>query len=154
MKLIHLAAGLKCKVLAVCERDQSQVLAFLMQGLEDQPKLTEMMTALILQEVPNDGLPWEDPRKVRQLYKDILWEFKRDLWLDGEHAGMRIVFFLDSDEPERVVCASGFYKMGNAKTPDSEKDKALKLRQAYFDALASGLLEIESLGEDSHESVN
>lgn len=160
MRLIQLAAGRKYGVWAVCDEmddETCQVLEMLLvRVLEEHPDLQEMMTPLLFEEVPNEGPPFDDPRRAKRLYREILWELKADKGSGTKnHIGLRIAFFFDDTEPDQIICTNAFYKQEN--TPQQELDKALAERARYFTDKSNHRLvpELGLLrGAEDHEQAN
>jgi len=144
MKLLHLAAGRKHVLWAVCdEGGECQVLETLLMASEEggeRAALAEDIMALAFEEVPNNGIP-DDPRRVKNLYREILYELKADRGNGKQHEGLRIAFFFEG--PKVLICTNAFYK-GNS-TPPRAHEKALSERQRYLEAKERGQLEFESV---------
>lgn len=143
MRLLHLAAGRKHVVWAICDESGGcQVLEMLMKAAAEHADLAEDMMALLLEEVPDAGPPLGDSRKAKRLYRDFLYELKADKGSGrGGRLGLRVAFFFDG--PTVVVCTNAFYK--SSSTPPDQHKAALDARLTYFEAKERGELEFESL---------
>lgn len=145
MRLVHLAVGRKHVVWAVSDENGGcQVLDMLIRAMDEYPGLTDAMMALLLEVVPDTGPPFEDPRRAKRLYRDLLYELKADQDLGRrQHLGLRVVFFFDDEDATRIVCTNAFYK--ERATPQHELELALLERARYFEAKRRNQLELELL---------
>jgi hypothetical protein len=135
MKVLYLAPGRKYDVWALCnEEEVCQVLEELQRIGGQHPDLVEAIMALLLEVVPNDGPPLDDPRRAKRLYRNLLYELKVDKDISRrEHVGIRVAFFFDVFYGgEVVVCTNAFPKTGSS-TPEGELDTALRERARYFE---------------------
>lgn len=86
----------------------------------------------LLERVSHTGPPHR--REVSRILRDGIFEFKR--------GSVRILYFYDANHI--IVCTHGFQKQSRqtARTPDAEIEKAIRLRDRYFQDKASGNNEV------------
>jgi hypothetical protein len=145
MRLLHLAAGHKYVVWAVCDGNACQVLDMFMKVQEEHPDLAEDMGALLFEVVPKVGPPLDDSRRAKRLYRDILYELKANKLVGGgKQLGFRVAFFFDG--PSLIVCTNAFYKAQS--TPQAALNLALGEQARYFEAKRRGELKPESVEID------
>ena len=130
MKVLHLAAGRKHDVWAMCGDDGTcQVLEVLRAVPDEHRDLVETVLALLYEVTPTDGPPLHDPRRAKMLYRDLVYELKADKDLPRrKHLGLRIAFFFDGPI---IVCTNAFLKSGG--TPQAALDTALLERARYYE---------------------
>jgi phage-related protein len=118
-----------------------------MQARIDHPDLADTIMALLLEEVPNEGPPLDDPRRAKRLFRDILYEVKADKGTRKLHVGLRVAFFYDCFDKPVIICAHAFRKSGGSNTPETDLDRALERRSTYFEHKQENKLEfmIEAL---------
>ena len=87
----------------------------------------ETMRALISEHVPRNGPPRHNELRCKPIGDDIL-EFKT-----GPRRGRKLRVLWFYDEGHVIVCTHSLMK-DTAKTPREEKDRAIRMRSAYFDA--------------------
>lgn len=135
MKVLHLAHGRKYDVWALCNDDEvCQVLEALQRISAEHSDLIATITALLLEVVPNEGPPLDDPRRAKRLFRDLLYELKADKDISRrQHVGIRIAFFFDEFYGgDVVICTNAFPKTGT-NTPEEALDMALRERARYFE---------------------
>lgn len=123
------------------------VLAILLDTKRFHGRLFEQMTAALREYTPVKGPPWDETingvARAKQLY-DGMSEFiahnrevsrrKRARQSEDEKAlGLRIFFF---EYGRDVICTNGCYK--TTTTPAEALPAAFRVRQSYFDYLATG----------------
>src|SRR3712207_5895599 len=123
MKVLHVEAGSKYYVWAMCDDDGTcQVMEKLEEIRGDHLDLVEPILALLYEVVPNEGPPLYDEYRAKMVYRDKIFELKADKTTNRDHLGLRIMFFFSDHEPV-VVCTNAFTKSGN--TPPEQLDIAL-----------------------------
>jgi hypothetical protein len=127
------------------------VLAILRDAKRFHNRLFEQMTAALREYTPVKGPPWGETisgvASAKQLY-DGMSEFiahNREVSRrkrarqskDEKTLGLRIFFF---EYGQDVICTNGCYK--TTTTPEEALPSAFRVRQSYFDYLATGNIPI------------
>lgn len=140
MKLLSLAAGRVHRVWAIVDEEgKCSVTAKLEELEKDHPTLQADMASLILQYVPEYGIPWHDRSRAGKLYGDEIFEFKACEYVNKRKTkGLRVAFFQDLSV---VVCTHAFEKE-NGGTPPGAVPLARRLRTEYLMAKQAGTREL------------
>ena len=134
MKVLHLRSGRKYAVWAMCDDDETcQVLETLKSVGREHSDLVEAISALLFEEVPDQGPPFHDSLRAKMLYRDILFELKATKVIERAPVGLRIAFFIDNEyfDGPVVICTNAFFKRGTS-TPGESLTLALMERARYF----------------------
>jgi phage-related protein len=137
MRLLRIARH-AWDIQAVCDaRGDCQVLDFLDSLGGDYVAARDAMLSLLQEYLPVHG-----PQRLREPHSkplgNELFEFRKE----PKGKRLRIIWFDDTGKV--VVCASAFAK-DKKKTPPEEKERAKKLRAAYFKDQLANKNEIEDL---------
>jgi phage-related protein len=113
-------------VIAIAEDNGRHIMDEL-AAIDPSYKHAETMRVLISEFVPRNGPPRHNELRCKPLGDDI-FEFKA-----GPKHGkkLRVLWFYDAGHV--ILCTHSFMK-DTAKTPREEKDRAIRMRSAYFEA--------------------
>lgn len=131
----------KWTVLAVAKsNDEIPLLDFLFDETKSE-KDKKKMLVLLRERVPTHGPPANE--NSCSFLRDEILEFKTGS--KGKGPKVRVLWFYD--ENHQIVCTHGFLKY-TQKTPKQEIDKAIEIKNEYFDAKAKDGLRIEDLTKE------
>jgi len=117
------------------DNDEIPLLNFLFDETKSKKDKGKMLV-LLEEYVPTHGPPTNE-NKCSFLRDEIL-EFKTGS--KGKGPKVRVAWFYD--ENNQIICTHGFFK-DTQKTPKNEIDKAIEIKNEYFNAKARDDLRIE-----------
>lgn len=120
MPTVLIEEGARFKIYAWGDEEYTQLIEFLEELKRDGNTDAERI-AYLIQRTADHGIV-KNKKQCREIGDDI-YEFKAS-------NGARVLWFYD--EGSVIICSHGFVKKSQ-KTPKPEKERAIKIRQLYFE---------------------
>lgn len=120
MPTVLIEEGARFNIYAWGDEEYSQLIDFLDELARDGNTDAERI-AYLIKRTADHGIV-KNKKQCREIGDDI-YEFKAS-------NGARVLWFYD--EGSVIICSHGFVKKSQ-KTPKTEKERAIKIRQQYFE---------------------